>query len=162
MKRFRILLSDYNKHLESAYGLKLINRVVNAEIGTNYIHAIINEIEFLFAINEVEEIIEAKKTNKTKIINSIKIYDNKNDKDIKEVMRIKRLLRNRTVKDIESIKYAYEQLIKMYYHSNIQQINFELKYILKDSIKLILDSSIELDNIYELQMIRKWIELGIN
>ena len=105
------------------------------------------------------------KTNKTKIINSISLNNvltsNLKNEDVKRVMKLKRLLRLRKNEDIESIEYAYNELIKLYYSSSMKFISIEVKYMLEKTIKLILDGEVILDNSYELQALRYWERIGI-
>ena len=154
--KYLVLDNEENRQ----YKADLINTIIEGEKVGEYIQT--SEGNFLaYNLKEVNNNVKRSKTNKTKIINSIKVYDNKEDADIKEVLRLKSLLRNRTVEDIESIEHVYNSFIKLYYLACIRQINYNVEYILKDAIKLILDSNVNLNNSYELQEIKRWINLNV-
>lgn len=99
------------------------------------------------------------KTNKTKVINSINIYNNRNDEYIKEIIKIKSRLKKCNIEDdILTIEYKYNRLIELYYLSNMNHINWEVAYILKEAILLIIESDVNIKNSFELINIKRWIE----
>lgn len=100
-----------------------------------------------------------KNIRKTAVINSIKaVYgDDRRDSDIKEVLRIKRALKSRTIDNIESITYLYNKLLSYYYMSNYGDINTKIHKMLKDTVKEIYYSDIEIANYLHKEMIENHI-----
>ena len=144
--KIKVLESEFNKHLERAYHIKLIGKTFEAEKGKDYYFTEpINGREFLIYKDECKEVLNVNKTN---ITNSIQVLWNtdKKKEDVKEVLKVKRLLKERSVKyDIESIEYNYNKLIRLYIAACHQLKDYCLVNILENTVKLILETDIKID-----------------
>lgn len=118
----------------------------------------IEENKEIFAIKEPKQ--NRIKTNKTAVQNSLKFYDNnfKNIEEYKDIKSIKSLLNKRSAEDIESIEYAYNRIVDLYCLSAKQLIHWYIKSFLKDAVKEIIKSNIELrkENKDYLNYLVKW------
>ena len=142
--KYLIKDTNYNK----MYKPKMIGMILTGkqEIG-EYVAIEYNGEILYFLTSEVEEIKEQIKANKTNVVNSIKVLwaDDKKREYVKQVLRIKSGLKQRTIKeDLDSIIYYYNRLIELYLLSCKQIIDSRLNYILKPVIVEILKSNLEL------------------
>lgn len=88
------------------------------------------------------------KTNKTKVIKSINVYGEiRKLALVKEIIHYKTILRTRSNDELDSIKHVYNRLVDIYClaSKNLIDKGWEIKYILKNTIKEIADSDIELE-----------------
>lgn len=150
----RCLVLDIEEN--KMYKEGLINSVVFGEVSGEYV--VTDKGTFLKSC--LKEL-KTPKTNKTKVIKSINIYDYKTDTDVKEILRLKKMLRNLKVNDDEYtyyVEYVYNKFIELYYWSNLGNIHFSIKYDLENAINLILDSEVSLNDGFELREVKRWRE----
>lgn len=150
----RCLVLDIEEN--KMYKEDLINSVVFGEVSGEYV--VTDKGTFLKSC--LKEL-KTPKTNKTKVIKSINIYDYKTDTDVKEILRLKKMLRNLKINDDEYtyyVEYVYNKLIELYYWSNLGNIHFSIKYDLENAINLILDSEVSLNDGFELREVKRWRE----
>ena len=154
--KYLIKDTNYNK----MYKPKMIGMILTGkqEIG-EYVAIEYNGEILYFLTSEVEEIKEQIKANKTNVVNSIKVLwaDDKKREYVKQVLRIKSGLKQRTVKeDLDSIIYYYNRLIELYLLSCKQIIDSRLNYILKPVIVEILKSNLELRDRKDAENMLSW------
>ena len=154
--KYLIKDTNYNK----MYKPKMIGMILTGkqEIG-EYVAIEYNGEILYFLTSEVEEIKEQIKANKTNVVNSIKVLwaDDKKREYVKQVLRIKSGLKQRTIKeDLDSIIYYYNRLIELYLLSCKQIIDSRLNYILKPVIVEILKSNLELRDREDAENMLSW------
>lgn len=154
--KYLIKDTNYNK----MYKPKMIGMILTGkqEIG-EYVAIEYNGEILYFLTSEVEEIKEQIKANKTNVVNSIKVLwaDDKKREYVKQVLRIKSGLKQRTIKeDLDSIIYYYNRLIELYLLSCKQIIDSRLNYILKPVIVEILKSNLELRDRKDAENMLSW------
>lgn len=156
MNQYRILDTENNRLFKP----NMIGLTLEGEQHGEYI-----KLDGIFFLEcELEKVKEVKnsnklKTNKTKVVNSLKwLWDAQNNKQVEEYKTIKKFQRaliNRTIKDIESIEYYYNSFIEMYYYSSMGSISYLVKIWLEDAVKEILKSDIKL-NSFCYQDVKRW------
>lgn len=154
--KYLIKDTNYNK----MYKPEMIGMILTGkkEIG-EYVAIEYNGEILYFLTSEVEEIKEQIKANKTNVVNSIRVLwaDDKKRKYVKQVLRIKSGLKQRTVKeDLDSIIYYYNRLIELYLLSCKQIIDSRLNYILKPVVIEILKSNLELRDREDAENMLSW------
>lgn len=154
--KYLIKDTNYNK----MYKPKMIGMILTGkqEIG-EYVAIEYNGEILYFLTSEVEEIKEQIKANKTNVVNSIKVLwtDDKKREYVKQVLRIKSGLKQRTIKeDLDSIIYYYNRLIELYLLSCKQIIDSRLNYILKPVVVEILKSNLELRDREDAENMLSW------
>lgn len=153
----KYLIKDTNNN--RLYKPEMINKIYEGIETGEYIKIECNGSTCYFLTSEVEEIREQIKVNKTKVVNSIKVLwaDDKKREYVKQVLSIKRGLKQRNIKDdLDSIKYYYNRLIELYLLSCRQIIDSRLNYILKPVVIEILKSNIELRDRQDAENVLSW------
>lgn len=154
--KYLIKDTNYNK----MYKPEMIGMILTGkqEIG-EYVAIEYNREILYFLTSEVEEIKEQIKANKTNVVKSIKVLwaDDKKREYVKQVLRIKSGLKQRTIKeDLDSIIYYYNRLIELYLLSCKQIIDSRLNYILKPVVIEILKSNLELRDRADAENMLSW------
>lgn len=154
--KYLIKDTNYNK----MYKPEMVGMILTGKQEIGEYVAIEHNGEILyFLTSEVEEIKEQIKANKTNVVNSIKVLwaDDKKREYVKQVLRIKSGLKQRTVKeDLDSIIYYYNRLIELYLLSCKQIIDSRLNYILKPVVIEILKSNLELRDRKDAENMLSW------
>lgn len=154
--KYLIKDTNYNK----MYKPEMVGMILEGkqEIG-EYVAIEYNGEILYFLTSEVEEIKEQIKANKTNVVKSIKVLwaDDKKREYVKQVLRIKSGLKQRTIKeDLDSIIYYYNRLIELYLLSCKQIIDSRLNYILKPVVIEILKSNLELRDRKDAENMLSW------